>query len=166
MRTYFSGIWVYFLTIGCLVLIEIFFLYVKANPSSNFEKITKLKSQNAIAAKSPCFNALSGEPSIMKGDNYLKINITCPDGTYSTNILRYSALPSSHNLLDTLNMLTQINNLNIVYDSDNQILAMGNIKNTDQMKWKVNINSAPIITNYQMVNLIPNNVVEIKYEKK
>jgi hypothetical protein len=159
-----SGIWIYLLIVGILVMLGFFLVFRKNNPASNFETLTNIQSKFALLARSPCYNSLSGEPYIPKGDNYLKINITCPDNTHSTNIFRFSAIPSSHNLYDTLSLLSRVNNIDIQYDSKMQIIAIGDIQNTGDKQWRIEINSASVSTNLDQVHLIPNNVVEIKYE--
>lgn len=165
MKKLFDGIWIYCLCLGFFVLLGIFFAFIHANPSRSLDQLTKTKSIFAKTVDSPCQNALNGEPSIAVGDYYLKVNIYCPDGSYSTNILRYSAIPETHTMDDVLSIITQVNGFDIQYDADHKVTAIGNVKNTNKRAWKIRINSAPVVTGLKDSHLIPNNLVEINYEQ-
>lgn len=158
-----SGVWIYFLTLSVILILGLLIGYRKQHPLSNPQTLLKIKPQSAFLVDNPCANSIYGEPFISPDDSYLKVYFYCPDGTKSTNTLRFSALPSKK-LFEILNLIEDINNFDILYDDHNQILALGSIKNNQTNHWHITINSQPVITSLNETLVIPNNVIEIKYE--
>lgn len=165
MARIWDGVWVYLLTMALLIILGIFIFYRHLFPENSLEKLTQLRASATSLRDSPCASALVGEPSILKGDNYIKVNIYCPDGSTSTNVLRFSTLPPNPTVRNLLQIISAIDNFDVKYTPDQQsFTALGQLENSDQNRWTVKINQ-PIKGEVLSFPLHPQDWIEIRYEK-
>jgi hypothetical protein len=155
-----KGAVIYLSLIILLILMILYVSYRQENAMISLDRLLTARSAYSFHRESPCFDDIYGEPNIAKKDNYVKINIKCPDGRQSTNTLLYDALTKDQTVYDVLVLVSEINNFSIGYKDG---LVLGDSGNLN-IKWKVSVNNVNRSSELETIKIKPKDIIEISNE--
>ena len=134
-----------FAYLGIILLLGLFLnlfirSYVNANYSdSKREELISSVSRFRYYGDNPCTNAIFGSPDA--NIEYIKVNIYCPDGSYSTNTLALQAVhPQTYS--GAIKLVAKMNLYEAVITAEG-IERLGNTS-SDSHKWRCFIDSVEV----------------------
>lgn len=150
-----------YISVLCLLLLGILFLdYRSIHPLVSPNSLLQVQSRFAFHREDPCFNYMHGEPDIPQTDSYVKVNITCPSGKQSANVLRFGAVGQNATVLDAIKLVSLINNFS-VQDANGLRLGDGEAA---KVNWRVFMSSVDVTSAINTQKLQPQDVIEIHHD--
>lgn len=138
-----------FVYLGIILFLGLFLnLYIKSYVKANYSDLKREELISSVSkfryyGDNPCTNAIFGSPDA--NIEYVKVNIYCPDGSYSTNTLALSAVhPQTYS--GAIKLVAKMNLYEAVIKTD-RIERLGNIT-SDSHRWRCFIDSVEV-TNFE-----------------